>query len=454
MTEPTRSIADPGSYASIWRLGWPVLVNMGAHTLFALIDLFWIGALGTDAIAAVALCGNIMFSMFGLTLIIQSGALAMISRRIGAEQLEGVDGAEGVCAQAFHLSLVFGIVIASAGVLLARPIMLLFEASPEMTEHGTAYLVPMMLGFVVMFPSMALGAAFTAAGDTRTPMYVGVASNVVNAILDPVLIFGWWGFPALGVAGAAIASLVCQTFGLFAVLALYTRRDLGFPRPGLLRWYGVGAWPRMLRIGVPGGLSALSRPFSTLFLLKVIASFGAEGVAAFGITVRALSLNWLYYDALSVAVATLTGQSLGRDDVPGVRRVVGRGTRMSIALSACLGAAYWIFARDVIAVFEPSNTVVLDLGTTFLRLLVVANLFTSFSLVRGAAMMGSGDTRPPMVISILSNWGVKLPAAFLFAITLGYGVDGVWWAMALSLVFESAALVYWFRRDTWMHIQV
>ena len=104
---------DPGSYRSIWMLGWPVMVNMGAHTLFTLVDLYWIGSLGTDAIAAVALCGNIMFSMFGLTLIIEIGALAMISRRIGAANLEGIDGAEGVAGQAMHLSLLLGAIVAT-----------------------------------------------------------------------------------------------------------------------------------------------------------------------------------------------------------------------------------------------------------------------------------------------------------------------------------------------------
>jgi putative MATE family efflux protein len=445
---------DPGSYRSIWSLGWPVMINMGAHTVFSLIDLYWIGALGTDAIAAVALCGNILFSMFGLTLVIYSGALAMISRRVGADRLGGNDGAEGVAAQALHLSTVLGAIVAGLGVMVARPIMLLFDASPEVSELGTAYLVPMMVGFLAMFPSMAIGATFTATGDTRTPMYVGVVFNIVNAALDPFLIFGWGGLPELGVAGASIASLICQVMGLLLLIGLYRRRDMGFPHPGLLRWYGTGAWVRMLRIGVPGGLGAPTRPFSTLFLLKVIASFGPAGVAAFGITVRSLSLTWLYFGALSTAVSTLTGQSLGRRDLHGIRSLVAKSTRMSIALSVALGVPYWIWAREVVGIFEHESAVVLDLGTTFIRLLVVANLSTAFSMVWGAVMNGAGDTRPPMVIAILANWVVKLPLAYLFAILLGAGVEGIWWAMAISIVFESGALLAWYRRDRWIHAEV
>lgn len=453
MNAPPPSYLPPGSYRSVWMLGWPVMVNMGAHTLFSLVDLYWIGSLGTDAIAAVALCGNILFSMFGLTIIIQIGALAMISRRIGAENLEGTDGAEGVAGQAMHLSLLLGAIVASLGMLAAMPIMRLFDASPEVTELGTAYLVPMMAGFVAMFPGMALGAIFTATGNTRTPMYVGVVFNIVNAVLDPFLIFGWGGLPALGVAGASIASLICQVLGLVALFQLYRRRDMGFPRPRLLHWYGVSAWSRMLRIGIPGGLGALTRPFSTLFLLKVIASFGPAGVAAFGIVVRSMSFTWLYYGALSTAVATLTGQSLGRQDVDGIRLLVTKSIRLSMLLSVVLGVLYWTFAREVVGIFEQENLVVLDLGTTFMRLLVLANLATAFSMVWGAVMQGAGDTRPPMVIAILSNWVVKLPLAYWLAVPRGVGVEGIWWAMAISIVFESGALLVWYRRDRWMHAE-
>jgi putative MATE family efflux protein len=445
---------DPGSYRSIWRLGWPVMINMGAHTLFSLIDLYWIGSLGTDAIAAVALCGNILFSMFGLTIIIESGALAMLSRRIGGANLSGRDGAEGVAGQAMHLSLLLGAIVAGTGMLAARSIMLLFDASQEVTDLGTAYLVPMMAGFLVMFPGMALGATFTASGNTRTPMYVGVASNILNAILDPFLIFGWAGLPELGVAGASIASLICQMLGLLVLYRVFRRLDMGFPRPRLLRWYGTVAWSRMLRIGIPGGLGALTRPFSTLFLLKVVATFGPAGVAAFGISVRSLSLTWLYYGAITTAVATLTGQSLGRRDVDGVRRLVAKSTHLSIVVSIALGVPYWLFAPEIVGVFEQDNAQVLELGTLFIRLLVVANLATSFSMVWGAVMSGAGDTRPPMFIAILVNWGVKLPLAYWLAIPQGIGVEGIWWAMFASIVFEAGALFFWFRRDRWMHAKV
>jgi Na+-driven multidrug efflux pump len=167
-----------------------------------------------------------------------------------------------------------------------------------------------------------------------------------------------------------------------------------------------------------------------------------------------MSLTWLYYGAVSTAVATLTGQSLGRRNIEGVRQLVTKSIRLSILLSIGLGLLYWSFAREIVGLFEHENPLVLDLGTTFMRLLVLANLTTAFSMVWSAVMQGAGDTRPPMVIAILSNWVVKLPLAWWLAIPREVGVEGIWWAMAISIVFEAGAILVWYRRDRWIHAEV
>ncbi len=452
----TRSnhVLDPTSYASIWQLAWPVMVSMGAHTAFTIIDLYWIGALGTDALAAVSLIGNVLFCLFGFTQIVYVGALAMLSRRVGAGKLKGDDGAEGVAAQALQLSLLLGAGIAALGVAVARPAVALFGTSETVAELSVAYLIPMLVGFLPVFPVMALSSFFTAAGDTRTPMRVGVAANLLNAVLDPFLIFGWAGLPAWGVAGAGIASLVSSVLGLAALWVLYVLHELPFPRVRPYRWSGTSAYRTLFRIGIPASLGMLTRPASTVILLGVIAQFGAAGVAAFGITVRALSLVWLYHGALSTAVSTLTGQSLGAESVGGIRVLVRKSIWLSVAISVVVGAGYFAWPQQIIGVFDKSNPEVLELGAVFMRLLVVANLATSFSVIWAAVLTGAGDTQPPMLIAVVANWVVKLPLAYLMAVPWEMGVEGVWWAMFISLIVESGATYIWYARDRWMHVKV
>ena len=447
-------VLDPTSYRSIWQLAWPAMVSMGAHTGFAIVDMYWIGALGTDALAAVSLIGNVIFCLFGLTQIVYVGALAMLSRRVGAGDLNGRDGAEGVAAQALQLSFLLGIGVTIVGVAAARPSVALFGTSETVATLSVEYLIPMLVGFLPTFPVMALSSFFTAGGDTRTPMQVGVAASLFNAALDPFLIFGWAGFPAWGVAGAGVASLVSSALSLAALWALYAVRGLPFPRAHPFKWLGTSAYRRLLRIGIPASLGMLTRPASTVILLGVIARFGTAGVAAFGITVRALSLVWLYHGALSTAVNTLTGQSLGAKNVGGIRVLVRKSIRLSLALSMLVGAGYFTWPQEIIGVFDKSDPQVLELGAIFMRLLVVANLATSFSVIWGAVLNGAGDTQPPMLIAVVANWVIKLPLAYLMAVPWGMGVEGVWWAMFISLVFESGATYVWYARDRWIHAKV
>jgi putative MATE family efflux protein len=445
---------DPTSFRSIWMLAWPVAVSMGAHTAFAVVDMFWIGMLGTDALAAVSLIGNVVFCLFGLTQIVYAGALAMISRRVGAGKLQEREGATGIAAQALQLSLLLGIATGAAGLALARPGVELFGTSQPVTELSLRYLVPMLLSFLPLYPTMALFSFFTAAGDTRTPMIAGVVANLLNAALDPVFIFGWAGFPACGVAGAGIASLLCSVLGLVWLTVAYRASRLPFTSGGLLSWNGTRAWKTLLRIGIPASLAMLTRPASTVLLLGVIARFGSAGVAAFGVTVRALSLVWLYHGALATAVSTLSGQSLGSGNIRGIRVLVSKSIRLSLLISIAVGACYFVWPREIIAVFDRSSPEVLELGAAFMRLLVAANLATSFSVIWAAVLNGAGDTNPPMLIAVLANWAIKLPLAYALALPAGYGVEGIWWAMFISLIFESAATYVWYRRGRWMRTKV
>jgi len=468
------AVLDPTSYRSIWKLGWPVMVGMSAQTAFTIADLYWIGTLGTQAIAAVSLVGNIIFSLFGLTQIVYIGALAMLTRRIGAGELTGRDGAEGVSAQALQLAFVIGIIIAGGGFILSGPIVGAFGAEEGVTALGVSYLAPMITSFLPAFPVFALCAVLTATGDTRTPMYVGVGVTVLNLVLNPMFIFSADNMPiwldtaisplleitgrdwmlGWGVMGAGFASLVCSIVN-FGVLGIaYRFRTIPFPRAGLTSWFGVGGWKTLLRIGIPGSLGMLSRPLSTVFLLGVISQFGAAGVAAFGITIRAMSLVWLFHGAISTAVSTLTGQALGAQNISGIRVLVKRSLVISFMVATVTGLIYFVWPHEIIGIFSRDSEEVLTLGALFMRLLVLSHFTTSLSMVWASVMSGAGYTRPPMIIAFLSNWAIKLPLAWALAVPLNVGVEGVWWAMFISLIFESAAIFIWYKRDRWMHVEV
>lgn len=442
-------------YRRIWQLAWPVATSTSTITLLTLVNLFWIGHLGTAALAAVSVCGNILFIVFGLANVVHTGALAIVSRRVGEGNLAGAfDGTRhGVL-----LGAILGVVVATLGYLSAGSVVRFFGAGSEVENLAIPYLRIMYLEQVPLYVTVALAACYQAAGDTRTPMLINVGMVLANVVGDPLFIFapgqvviggvdvGWLG---LGVDGAAIVALItgiagCATFLLLSVVG---RRPFKRPGDGRHPISGALLW-HMLRIGTPASIGMVARPLSTFLLLKVIASFGTTAIAAFGIAIRSFGVNWIPYSGVNVAVSALVGQSLGAKRVGDAERVVHRGLIVTTALGVLFCILYYGWAHDIMRLFDDDPAVVAA-GETFLKLIALSFLFSGPMLPLGSAMNGAGDTKPPMIVAFVANWVVKLPLAYVLAIPVGYGIDGVWLGMFVSIVLEALLMFWWYRRGTW-----
>jgi len=446
---------EEGIYRRIWKLAWPVSISTSTVTLLTLVNLFWIGHLGTAAVAAVALSAQILFIVFGIANTVYAGALAIVARRVGEENLDAAFEAalHGVC-----LGASMGLVVAFLGIGSARAIVEFFGAGAGVTTLAVAYLHVMFLAQVPLFASLSLSASYQATGDARTPMLVNVVVVALNGILDPFFIFhpgeitvaglplGWLGW---GVTGAAVAALLSSVLGctLFLAVSLLLGRPLRWPSHGRVVLVPAELW-RMIRIGAPASISMIARPLSTFLLLKVIASFGTAAIAAFGIALRSFSVNWIPYSGINVAVSALVGQNLGAGKIPEAERVVWRGLGMTTLLGVMFCLLYYVFSADIILVFDREPAVVAA-GEPFLKLMALGFLFSAPMFPLVSAMNGAGDTKPPMIVAFLANWPIKLPLAYVLALPLGYGIDGVWIGMFVSIVFEALVMMAWYRRGTW-----
>jgi putative MATE family efflux protein len=451
---------DAAGYRRLWQIGWPVSISTSTITLLTLANLYWIGHLGTDAVAAVSLCGNLLFIVFGIASVIHTGALAIVARRVGEGDLAR---AHSAMLHGIVLAFALGAAVAAAGWIAAPAIVRFFDAEPAVAGVATEYLRVMMLGQVPMFVTVGIGAGYQAAGDTRTPMLVNVAVVLINAVIDPFLIFapgqvalagvdiGWLGLGAVGAAlGATVGSIVgCALLALITVL-----RDQPFPAAAHRRTrLTLAEFAHMLRIGAPAAVSMAARPLSTFLLLKIIAGFGTAAIAAFGIALRSFSVNWIPYSGINVAVATLVGQCLGASRPDAAERVVWRGAVMTGLLGLLYCIVYYAAAEPILRVFD-DEPAVLEMGVPFLQLMALSFLFSGPTLPFGSAMNGAGDTKPPMIVAFLANWPVKLPLSYALALPLGWGINGVWAGMFVSLVFEAALIALWYRRGEWKRRRV
>jgi putative MATE family efflux protein len=356
------------------------------------------------------------------------------------------------------LGAALGVVVAVAGWLTAPAIVAFFDAAGEVESLAVSYLRIMYVAQIPLFLTVALSACYQASGDTRTPMLINVAVVIANGLIDPFFIFapqqvrvaglslGWYG---LGVDGAAIAAVLAGVVGCALFLGYSWARERPFAVPP----GGAGAVApaellHMLRIGMPASITMVARPLSTFLLLKVIASFGTTAIAAFGIAMRSFSVNWIPYSGVQVGVSALVGQNLGARQLDEAERVVHRGLVISIGLSLFFCVLYYGWARDIMLAFDHDPAVVAA-GEVFLKLVALGFLFTGPMLPLGSAMNGAGDTKPPMIAALVANWPIKLPLCYALAIPLGYGIDGVWIGMLVSMVFEALVMFAWYRRGTW-----
>ncbi len=443
------------SYRRIWQLAWPVSVSTSTMTLLTLANLFWIGHLGTAAVAAVSLCGNLLFIIFGIANVVNTGTVAVVARRVGQRDLTQayLGSVHGVL-----LGFALGTLVAIVGYLAAPTVVHFFGAAADVEATASAYLRIMCLGQLPLFVSTGLAAAYQAGGDTRTPMLINVGIITLNAIADPFCIFapgqchvaGWSiGWLGLGAPGGAVAASLCGAAGCLLFVALSLYGDRPFPRPLNTRLgLSLREFWHMAGIGAPAAVSMAARPLSTFLLLKIVAGFGTPAIAAFGIALRSFSVNWIPYSGIHVAVATLVGRNLGARHPEAAARVVWRGLVVTGALGVLYCFVYWRGAEAILRLFDDEPAVIAA-GVPFLQLMAISFLFTGPTVPLFSAMNGAGDTRPPMLIAFLANWPVKLPLAYVMALPLGYGVNGVWFGMFVSLVFEALLAAWWYRRGTW-----
>ena len=423
--------------------------------LFMIANLFWIGHLGTTSVAAVSLCGHVLFILFGLTQVVHTGSVALVSRAVGAGDS---DGAWQASMHSIALGTGMGFAMALAAPFLAPPLIGFFGVSDTVMAEAIPYLEVSLFSQTLVFLGMAMGACYQAAGDTRTPMWINIGAISLNVVIDPLFIFepgevfflgvdvGWLG---LGVVGAAWADIAAHIVGMSVFVAWSWFRSWPLPRPaGAAVRLRLGEFWRIVNVGVPASISMMARPVSTFILLRVIASFGDAAVAAFGIALRAFNLNWIPLAGLTAAVATLVGQNLGARQPETAARVVRQGLALSVTLGVLFTLFYTSIAEDFIAFFDDSPEVV-EVGARFLRILALSMWASSGTTPLVAAMNGAGDTKVPMIAAFLSNWPIKLPLAWVLAVPLGWGLDGVWTALFVSILLEAALIVAWFRTGRW-----
>ena len=439
---------------SIMRLAWPVVVQQASFAMVQLVDTALVGHLGEDSLAGVRLGGQLLwFSMSGM-MAIGVGATAVVARIVGSGESRD---ASKVMQTVLMLAVAWGVLMMLAMLFFGDWMLGVLGAEPEAQSEGTDYLRGLAFGLPFFSFVFAGNAAQQGAGDTRSPMVVGILINVVNGFASYALINGPGPFPRLEVLGSGLGFTIAGIVGavLVAGVLMSGQRTLSWIpfRQGAFNGADAG---RILNVGLPAGLEQAQFNVAFMIYTRIIASLGTTALAAHGVTLAMQTLTFNIGFALSIATSAIVGQTLGARRPDLAEKASYMTMRYSLVFMGVVGVILMTLGGQITALFvggENSGAVV-DIArqTMFIFAFAMPGLAVSLSL--SGSLRGAGDTRSVLYIMAGSTWIVRLVPAYLLAITFGLGVPGAWLAAIADINVRATIMFFRFRRGKWKHIKV
>lgn len=422
---------------------WPMFVGNLLEALYNLVDSVWVGHfVGPHGLAAVSVSFPIIFALISLVMGVAMATTTLVSQYTGAGQRDMV---QRVISNSMVLLVFLGIASAAVGILAQRPLLELVNTPAEVIDMASSYLRIFLLGLPFMFLYHVIGAILRGLGDSRTPLRFLIYATVINIVLDPILIAGFGPIPAMGVGGAALATIIAQAIAAY-ISVMYLLRS------GMLQ---VKTWrldlplsKETFRIGIPAGLQQTVVSFSIMAVSAIVNLYGADVVAGFGAATRLEQFALLPGLSVGLAVSALVGQNLGAGLHNRVSQVVRWSSILGGAIAGTVSVIAFFFPKPLLALFTTDQQV-LAYGADYLKIVAWAYIPYALIFTLGGVMRGAGDTTATMLITLGTLWFVRVPLAWFLSGPAGAGIQGVWWAMLVSPIAGALLNYLYYRTGRW-----
>ncbi|MGZ3847790.1 MAG: MATE family efflux transporter [Flavisolibacter sp.] len=445
-TVSQRSLLEGPVLRSLARLAVPIVIANLLQAAYQLVDAFWVGRLGGYAVAAVSVSTPVTF----LTIALGTGfALAgsiLIAQYFGAGNSRMVNH---VAAQTLLLVVLLSLLFGAAGYFLSPFFLHLLRVSPDVYQGALGFLRVSFIGLVFNFSFFVFQSIMRGIGNATLPVYIVLGTVILNFALDPLFIFGWGSIPAMGVMGAALATLSTQSLAaLMGFLILFRGR-----RGIHLKWKDFIPDPhhiqRAFAIGFPASIEQSMRALGLTLMTFLIASFGTTTVASYGAGSNVLQVVMIPAMGLSMAISTLAGQNIGAGKIPRAARVARLGSLLGFGILTVIGILVYFTAPWLVAFFVPGDPEVISGGSTFLRIMCLSWGFMGLQLCLTGVLRASGNMIVAMVLTLISQWVLQFPLAYVLSRPAGLGPKGIWWAFPVSYITIALITLAVFAKGDW-----
>lgn len=435
----------------IFQLAGPSLTEMILMNLVQMLNMMMVGRVGAEAVAAVGLTMQPIFFALAAFMALGVGTTAIVARAIGAGNYEEANKA---AQQTFLLNIVLSVIVIVISFSSAEQILIFMGAAPEVLVHGVTYAQIMFASIAFITISMGLSAVLRGAGDTRTPMKINVLSNILVVVLGFPLIYGYFGFPELGVVGAAVATMVARfVASVWVVYVLFSGRFVIHLKLSELFLFDVTLVRRILKVGLPAAGEQFILRGGQIIFARVVATLGTVTFAAHQICFTILGLTFMPGMAFAVAATTLVGQGLGAKKPELAERFGWETRKIGMVVSGTLGVGFIIFAPYIMMLFT-NELAVIEEGTKALRIIGCVQIAQSTQFILAGALRGAGDTKFPLYAMFIGVWGFRVLLCLLFVFVFEWGIAGAWLAVAVDQIVRSFIIYYRYKSGKWKTIKV
>ncbi|NQU79489.1 MATE family efflux transporter [Candidatus Woesearchaeota archaeon] len=432
---------------SLLAIALPVIAAYILQTVYQLIDTFWVGRLGTKAVAAVSLSFPILFLLISFSIGLSMAAAILIAQYNGKGDSKKVSLITG---QAFSLILLLAIAVSIIGFLSSGFLLSLLTKDIVVLEQATSYLHISFIAIIAMFMFNVFLSSFRSIGEVKLPMIIILVTVILNFFLDPLLMFGWNFIPAMGVSGVALATLITESLAAIAGIIFLIKGNDGV-RLRLSNMMPRLFWiKKIIRLGLPSSLEHSSRSLGMVLMIFIVSTFGTLAIASYGIGTRFLSFVIIPGIGFSISVSALIGNNLGAKQYARVEEIAKKGMLIGFFTLTTLGILLFIFAPAISAFFVPNEQELIVMSSTFVRIMALTFGSIGIQMVIFGTLKAAGKTTLSMFLAMVHTSALII-IAYLLSISLGLNELGIWIAYPIANIISLGLAFYFYQKKDWLN---
>jgi putative MATE family efflux protein len=446
MPQPHQRLLEGPILGSLLALAVPISLANILQAAYQLIDAYWVGRLGGSAVAAVSVTTPVMFLTIGLGAGLALAGSTLIAQYFGARDQEMVDH---VAAQTLLMIVLVSVVLGGLGFAVAPGLLRLMGVAADVYPGALGFMRVSFGGLVFNFFFFMFQSIMRGIGEVKLPVFIVLGTVILNFIFDPPLIFGWGPIPAFGVEGAALATVATQSLAAFVGLGVLLSGRYAIH----LVWRDFipdfTYIKRAFTLGFPASIEQSARALGITVLTFLITSFGTLTLAAYGVGSTILQVVMIPAMGLSMAVSALVGQNIGAGNLPRAERIARLGSWLGFGILTGFGALGFLFAPRLVAFFVPGDPNVIAHGAVYLRTMALSWGFLGVQFSLTGVLRASGNMVSTMVLTLISQWVLQFPLAYVLSMHTALGENGIWWAFPITNVVMAVLTVGVYAKGDW-----